>query len=610
MSFYTQLLSHVIETVKSEEFHLISKFDFILKFQELNHDSQVMCIRLFSRNHHWIRADSLNPEKYRNALTSIEELESAGFILSSPSQKDLVDLLKKPELVSIAQKVLQMNDANRLSKYDLQSSLYNKLGSLEKVKETVGKVMKQSSEARLEFQKLFVIYQRLEEWPDDESSFMLQSILTNLDDDDSRKRTFPTLNYHRIGLIWGTCQEFEDYFNAIQLEAECRMIASQNDTECWLELMKRHKELEPKWKKILKHFDGHFTGIPWFSTFTAGWVLTRLFSNIFYQAYFRSKRYDDAIHLLASLLEQRLFLSTKRGFWFDESARLTENYASKQDALLICKQGLSDTMVVTHHRSSLYKRLASLSKALKRAPIQLRDRPFSPSKYPTCTLQAPHIRSDSRNHVLFESKTDGSRVRVEIFILEHFQLLGWKGYHAENSIITTLYGLLFWDILFDDSVPGVFAHPYQDRPLDLYTEFFFESRRSSIFLRLDEIRNGSASLLICNVYNRERMKNTRCIGVHWDRFSLADILEIVDCISAVALGSICELFSRQYWSHRGGMPDLCLWNPDKKKFKLVEVKSENDRLSERQVVWLQFLASANIDVEVVHVKDSIKKLRI
>lgn len=58
------------------------------------------------------------------------------------------------------------------------------------------------------------------------------------------------------------------------------------------------------------------------------------------------------------------------------------------------------------------------------------------------------------------SSVTGEPVHVEEIALEHYDQLGWKGYHCENGILTTLYSLLFWDIIFLD-VPGVFQNPFQ-----------------------------------------------------------------------------------------------------------------------------------------------------
>jgi hypothetical protein len=44
-------------------------------------------------------------------------------------------------------------------------------------------------------------------------------------------------------------------------------------------------------------------------------------------------------------------------------------------------------------------------------------------------------------------------------------------FHAEGSIVTTIFGLLFWDVIFAD-VPGVFETPYQSAPLDLGEDTF------------------------------------------------------------------------------------------------------------------------------------------
>ena len=85
---------------------------------------------------------------------------------------------------------------------------------------------------------------------------------------------------------------------------------------------------------------------------------------------------------------------------------------------------------------------------------------------------------------------DGKGVTVEQFALNYYSRQGWKGLHTENSIVTTLFALLFWDILFLD-VPGVFNSKYQTSPLDLGSICFYESRKQEISNLLQEIRNGT-----------------------------------------------------------------------------------------------------------------------
>lgn len=61
------------------------------------------------------------------------------------------------------------------------------------------------------------------------------------------------------------------------------------------------------------------------------------------------------------------------------------------------------------------------------------------------------------------------------------------GLHAEGSIMSNLFGLFFWDILFMD-VPDVFHSAYQTHPLDLYSTQFYSNRKSAIDSQLEKIK--------------------------------------------------------------------------------------------------------------------------
>jgi len=51
------------------------------------------------------------------------------------------------------------------------------------------------------------------------------------------------------------------------------------------------------------------------------------------------------------------------------------------------------------------------------------------------------------------------------------------------------------------------------------------------------------------------------------------------------------------------MPDLLLWNNERKVVKLSEVKGPRDTLSMQQLAWLAALSKAGIEVEVFKVKE-------
>lgn len=77
---------------------------------------------------------------------------------------------------------------------------------------------------------------------------------------------------------------------------------------------------------------------------------------------------------------------------------------------------------------------------------------------------------------------ESSFVSVEILALRDYVSTEnfTRGIHCEGSLPVSLFTTLFWDVLYDDSVPGAFISPFQDGPLDLYSTEFCENRKQEI----------------------------------------------------------------------------------------------------------------------------------
>jgi Fanconi-associated nuclease 1 len=56
--------------------------------------------------------------------------------------------------------------------------------------------------------------------------------------------------------------------------------------------------------------------------------------------------------------------------------------------------------------------------------------------------------------------------------------------------------------------------------------------------------------------------------------------------------------AQEYQQRGGGIPDLFLWNPEERVVRFSEVKSENDRLSDTQRLWIHILMAAGVQVEL------------
>lgn len=101
-------------------------------------------------------------------------------------------------------------------------------------------------------------------------------------------------------------------------------------------------------------------------------------------------------------------------------------------------------------------------------------------------------------------------------------------FHSESRILTTIFALLFWDILFAD-VRGAFETPHQTAPLDLTEDSFYRARREAIESRLEDIQQkGRASEIIAENDGKYREKKVWCVGVRWDICERQDLLEIAE----------------------------------------------------------------------------------
>lgn len=145
---------------------------------------------------------------------------------------------------------------------------------------------------------------------------------------------------------------------------------------------------------------------------------------------------------------------------------------------------------------------------------------------------------------------------VEEFSLRHYEDEGWKGcvlfqspqgfppnipyrLHSEGRIVYTIFGLLFWDIIFA-AIPGAFETLFQVAPLDIDTDTFYYSRRELFEKRLDEIKQGKAREIIRGVDLRHRDEQTLCVGVRWDLVEREDLENIVEARdSACFLPVVC-----------------------------------------------------------------------
>lgn len=359
----------------------------------------------------------------------------------------------------------------------------------------------------------------------------------------------------------------------------------------------------------------------WRRHFTPGYALARIVEK---GAKFAAnlKNYTDEVAVVESLLRQSTYRLGRRGEWYERlillyATHLRPKHAKRNKeaqekiretlnkARDVCIQALEDRHVT---RISLH----AISKQLCRIEDKLKLEEQSRCQHPRLMVElkaAPERTFHGRRLMNTSGRSggpsmwdgdEGTPCSVENFALWKYESLGYKGLHSENAVITTLFSLLFWDIIFYP-IPGVLDTEYQSRPLDMNSESFYYSRQVLIDQRLNKIADGQFVDYIQTHYQRE--EGTECVGVSWE-LTCHWLVRVAEYMGGEVLSAICKVLAKEYRFKCSGFPDLCLLNTDTKQVLFAEVKGPNDKLSDSQHDWIDILLSNGIDVELCLVREA------
>ncbi|WP_425391894.1 VRR-NUC domain-containing protein [Ekhidna sp.] len=186
---------------------------------------------------------------------------------------------------------------------------------------------------------------------------------------------------------------------------------------------------------------------------------------------------------------------------------------------------------------------------------------------------------------------------VERAVLSYFYEEGWDGLHAENYLWRGLFGLAFWNIIFDAD-HGSFHHPLQRQPSDLNDSIFFESRETLLREQLAKFRTRKQLINHITRFHNEKIGIANRF-VTWHESLLHSLEIMIERLPLAGLKKVLLEMSKNMKENSAGFPDLFLWKEE--DYQFYEVKSPNDHLSAQQLFWLDFLASAKIKVDVLRV---------
>ena len=134
---------------------------------------------------------------------------------------------------------------------------------------------------------------------------------------------------------------------------------------------------------------------------------------------------------------------------------------------------------------------------------------------------------------------------------------------------------------------------------------FYDKRKEEIEQRLADIQRWSHEEVIEFVTPIwESCHEITSSPVNWELFSsLNHFLSLLKCFNGEQLSGLCRRLMMNHRHTRSGFPDLTLWDVRGKRLLFVEVKGPNDRLSNKQILWIDYLNAIGIEAIVCHVED-------
>ncbi|CAH1253075.1 FAN1 [Branchiostoma lanceolatum] len=635
---FNTVLTSVFENEDDRSLFNEEDMKYIETFNRMDEAAQKLYVRLFQRKLAWHRQGKLQyPEIAEDLGPVCQVLVREGYLQNERDLTDVTDVLQHlpaPDLKTLA-KSLHIPTTS-LPRAQLVQSILNhgKVqrtifgdGSamiLRRARKLLGGCVRLTTAPRAVFTRVLLLFNLSSAAEEEDKGSGGQQQLQTILMVKMGRVTYPDFTINRPTKIFNCREDLLRYEQAMQFENDITVAMETNKFQLAHQLYLSATEVFSTFQQDpeIARYDA---GLPSFlRCFTASWVYTGILSRGV-EVYEKLRQYREAVDLLNSLLSDSLYCADSHGRWYDRLALNLESHLKRpEEALQAILRGLADPEVRSGHRLALMIRAHRLcdsnnnpklrTRKAELPPIPLRDLPKVTITGRVFPVNQPgyknvFITTDSYT----EDSQDVTICSVEELSLAHYRGQGYEeGIHGEGGTYWTLCLLLLWDVVFMEGVADVFRSPYQSCPLDRYSDNFYPSRKAAIDGRLEDIRQADIQTLQSWVSDSwSRHDGQACAGLNWDRFTSVEHAQgLVACMGGQFLAAVFARLLRDARHCRSGLPDLTVWSNVSRKFKVVEVKGPGDRLSQKQMLWLDYFLSLGAQAEVCHVvATGAKKLK-
>ncbi|MEL7025497.1 MAG: exonuclease domain-containing protein [Pseudomonadota bacterium] len=184
----------------------------------------------------------------------------------------------------------------------------------------------------------------------------------------------------------------------------------------------------------------------------------------------------------------------------------------------------------------------------------------------------------------------------EYAVVSHYRTKGQIAFRTENHLWLTLFGLLFWDLIFEATA----AHsPFDGLPGHLVDGSFYSRNMTEVERRLESLsdRNRAIRTLLQSAIRHHGEQR----GLfRWHPVTLQAISALIENAPQPGIAKILRSLCQSFPTRKRGYPDLMIIAEGRVAF--VEVKAPGDHIRSHQIRRIKALCEAGLPTSVVRVE--------
>ena len=556
--YYLTYFQYLIDFVKKKYQHILNETEqqFLSDFEALTEDERCLFIRFCNRTGSFFRTEKLKYAEIENITESLNGLIDKGFVAALSKNHlteaaNVLDIFSKSELIELA-KMLNYETRGKASlKKDQVLDWLLAIGNWEDMVYLLNSedyanihglphsLVRVQKETEVQMLKFLFFGSR----HGDMTEFVTR---------DLGFQSYEKFDEDKMVAYFQTRQEVEDKLK-VSLAREDFYLMQQADIEI-LDIYNWFMDWTETHRKELSEI-----AIPTYGTFS---LRVALYLE-------KKKALDEAL---------TIFRLTEESPSRERQVRILDKQKNREEAKALCELILAEPQNATEQffAEDYVNRLEAilLKKKSKKAVTQQLH------KSDSITIAATWKR------------------QVEFGVINYYQKRGMKAEFTENHLWRSLFGLLFWDIIFDTDSLAI-HHPLQRSPSDLFKPTFFEKRKEKMEERLKMLEDEDATVIYMNRIFFEKFGLTNPL-VEWYGGLFPLILTLLKRLSPEQITLITLEMAKNLRQNLRGFPDLFIWGDG--EYSFIEVKSPTDSLSNQQLFWLRFFESINVRSKVLRVE--------